>query len=156
MIHNFKGYTPVTVTINYWLYSLYFKNTAVFLQYKISSWLIYFIHGSLWKVKVKVAQLCLALCDPMEFCESMEFSRPEYLAWGAFPFSWESSQPRDRTQVSHCRWILYQLSHRETQEYWSGVPFNILPLFCAPPPLSPLIITSLFSISVSLFFCYIH
>ena len=20
----------------------------------------------------------------------------------------------------HCRWILYQLSHREAQEYWSG------------------------------------
>ena len=22
--------------------------------------------------------------------------------------------------LSHCRWILYQLSHREAQEYWSG------------------------------------
>ena len=30
----------------------------------------------------------------------MEFSRPE-LEWVAFPFSRGSSQPRDRTQVSH-------------------------------------------------------
>ena len=30
---------------------------------------------------------------------SMEFSRPEYWV-GAVPFSRESSQPRDRTQVS--------------------------------------------------------
>ena len=27
------------------------------------------------RVKVKVAQLCLTLCDPMDY---MEFSRPEY------------------------------------------------------------------------------
>ena len=27
------------------------------------------------------------------------------------------SQPRDQTQVSH---ILYQLSHKGSQEYWSG------------------------------------
>ena len=24
--------------------------------------------------------------------------------------------------LPHCRWILYCLSHRETQEYWSGQP----------------------------------
>ena len=33
-------------------------------------------------MKAKVAQLCLSLCDPMEFHEiheqSMKFSRPEY------------------------------------------------------------------------------
>ena len=31
---------------------------------------------------------------------------------GSLSFSRGSSQPRDRTQVSHCRWILYQLSHK--------------------------------------------
>ena len=31
----------------------------------------------MWKVKVKVAQLCLTLCDPWTVL-SMEFSRPEY------------------------------------------------------------------------------
>ena len=30
------------------------------------------------KVKVKFAQSCLTLCDPMEAIQSMEFSRPEY------------------------------------------------------------------------------
>ena len=45
------------------------------------------------------------------------------LEWVAFPFSRRSSQPRDRTQVSHiagrfsASWIT-----REAQEYWSGYP----------------------------------
>jgi len=34
------------------------------------------------------------------------------LEWIAIPFSRGSSQTRDRTQVSHCRQILYQLSHQ--------------------------------------------
>ena len=34
------------------------------------------------------------------------------LEWVAFPFSRGSSQPRDQTQVPHCRQILYQLSHQ--------------------------------------------
>ena len=29
-------------------------------------------------VKVKVAQSCPTLCDPMDLIRSMEFSRPEY------------------------------------------------------------------------------
>ena len=32
--------------------------------------------------------------------QSMEFFRPEYWEWVAFPFSRGSSQPRDQTQVS--------------------------------------------------------
>ena len=30
------------------------------------------------EAKVKVAQSCLTLCDPMDYIQSMEFSRPEY------------------------------------------------------------------------------
>ena len=30
------------------------------------------------KVKVKVAQSCLTLCNPTDYIQSMEFSRPEY------------------------------------------------------------------------------
>ena len=33
--------------------------------------------------------------------QSMEFFRPEYWPWVAVPFSRETSQPRDQTQVSH-------------------------------------------------------
>ena len=47
------------------------------------------------KVKVKVTQLW----TPWTI-QSIEFSRPEYWSWVAFPFSRGSSQPRDQIQVS--------------------------------------------------------
>ena len=47
------------------------------------------------------------------------------LEWAAFPFSRGSSQPRDRTQVSHCGWILYQLSHKGSPILgWVAYPFS--------------------------------
>ena len=49
------------------------------------------------KVKVKVAQLCLTLCDPMDYIVILQ---ARILEWVVFPFSRGSSQPRDRTQVS--------------------------------------------------------
>ena len=56
------------------------------------------------KVKVKIAQSCLTLCDPMDCSPpaplSLEFSRPEYWSGSAFPFSSRSSQHSDWTQVS--------------------------------------------------------
>ena len=43
----------------------------------------------------------------------MEFSRPRILEWVAFPFSRESSQPRDQTQVSCIAGGFFnQLSHK--------------------------------------------
>ena len=43
------------------------------------------------------------------------------LKWVAFPFSRGSSQPRDRTQVSHIAGGFFtSLTTREAQEYWSG------------------------------------
>ena len=52
------------------------------------------------KVKVKVAQLCLAVCDPKDYTVH-GILQARILQWVAFPFSRGSSQPRDRTQVSH-------------------------------------------------------
>ena len=50
--------------------------------------------------------------------QSMEFSRPAY--WSEYPlFSRGSSQPRDWTEVPHCRWTFYQLSHK-------GSPYSII------------------------------
>ena len=49
------------------------------------------------------------------------------LKWVAFPFTRASSKPRDRTQVSqHCRWILYQLSHKGSTRIleWGAYPFS--------------------------------
>ena len=52
------------------------------------------------KKKVKVAQLCLTLCDPTDYIvHGILLAR--ILEWVAFPFSRGSSQPRDQTQVSH-------------------------------------------------------
>ena len=42
------------------------------------------------------------------------------LEWVAFPFSRESSQPRDWTQVSNPGPLFTSWATREAQEYWSG------------------------------------
>ena len=48
---------------------------------------------------------------------------PRILEWVAYPFSRGSSQPRNRTQVSHIAGRVFTLwAIRETQEYWSGQP----------------------------------
>ena len=49
------------------------------------------------KVKVKVAQLCLTLCD----YTVLGILQAGILEWVAFSFSRGSSQLRDQTQVSH-------------------------------------------------------
>ena len=54
---------------------------------------------------MEVAQSCPTLCNPMD-CSLPGFSaygilQARALEWEAIPFSRESSQPRDWTQVSH-------------------------------------------------------
>ena len=69
-----------------------------------------------WK-KVKVAQSCLTLCDPMDPWNSPGHNTGVgclSLFQGIFPT--QGSNPG----LPHCRQILYQRSHREAQEYWSG------------------------------------
>ena len=51
------------------------------------------------QLKVKVAQSCPTLCDPMDYTVH-GILQARILEWVAFPFSRGSSQPRDRTQVS--------------------------------------------------------
>ena len=50
--------------------------------------------------KVKVTQSCLTLCDPMDYIVH-GILQARILEWVAIPISKGSSQPRDRTQVSH-------------------------------------------------------
>ena len=52
-----------------------------------------------FKVKVKVAQSCLTLCNSMDYTVH-GILQARILEWVAFPFSRGSSQCRDRTQVS--------------------------------------------------------
>ena len=75
------------------------------------------------KMKMKVCQLTL--------CESMGYPvhvilQARILKWVVFPFSRASSQPRDRTQIPHSRWILYQLSHEGSPRIleWVAYPFS--------------------------------
>ena len=49
--------------------------------------------------KVKVAQLCPSLCDPMDYT-AHGILQARILEWVAFPSSRGSSKPRDRTRVS--------------------------------------------------------
>ena len=51
------------------------------------------------KVKVKVTQLCLTVCDPTDYTV-LGILQARKLEWVVFPFSRGSSQPRDQTQVS--------------------------------------------------------
>ena len=50
-------------------------------------------------VKVKIAQLCLTLCNPMDYTVH-GILQARILEWVVFLFSRGSSQPRDQTQVS--------------------------------------------------------
>ena len=52
------------------------------------------------KTTVKISQLCLTLCSPVDYTVH-GILQARILEWVAFPFSRGSSQPRDRTQVSH-------------------------------------------------------
>ena len=57
------------------------------------------LHGS-WKwKKVKVAQSCPTLCNPMDYT-ALGILQARILDWVAFPFSRGSSQSRDLIQVS--------------------------------------------------------
>ena len=49
---------------------------------------------------VKVAQLCMTLCDPIDY-RVHGILQARILEWVAFSFSRGSSQPRNQPQVSH-------------------------------------------------------
>ena len=61
--------------------------------------LLPFLTSTRWKVKVKGAQSCLTLCDPMYYTVH-GILQSRILECLAVPFSRGSSQLRDRTQVS--------------------------------------------------------
>ena len=51
------------------------------------------------EVKVKITQSCPTLCNPMDYTVH-GILQARIVEWVVFPFSRESSQPRDQTQVS--------------------------------------------------------
>ena len=77
-------------------------------------------HGRHLKVKVKVAQSCLMLYDPMGYTVHGIF-QARIVEWVAVPFSRGSPQPRDWTQVSHIAGRFFtSWAARKAQEYWRG------------------------------------
>ena len=70
-------------------------------------------------MKVKVAQSCPTLCEPMDYIIH-GILQARILEWVTFPFSSGSSQLRDQTQVSQTADILYQLSYKGSPEINMG------------------------------------
>ena len=67
--------------------------------------------GSLLKVKVKVAQFCATLCDPMDY--SLWNSLGQNTGVGSLSlFQWIFPTQELNQGLLHCRWILYQLSYQ--------------------------------------------
>ena len=71
------------------------------------------------KVKVKVTQSCLTLCDPMDYTVH-GILQARILEWVAFPFPIQGSNPG----VPHCRQILYQLSHQGSPRILEWVTYS--------------------------------
>ena len=53
--------------------------------------------GSLWKVKVKVSQLCQTLCNPMNYAVH-EILQARILEWVAFPFPGDHPNPGTKSR----------------------------------------------------------
>ena len=76
-------------------------------------------------MKVKVAQPCPTLRDPMD-SRVHGILQARILEWLAFPFFRGSSQPGDRIGLRHCRQIFFQLSHKGSPRIleWVAYPFS--------------------------------
>ena len=78
------------------------------------------------KVKVKVAQSCPTLCNPMDYTVH-GILQARILEWVAFLSLLQESFPTQWSNPGfpHCRWILYQLSHQGSPRIleWVGCPF---------------------------------
>ena len=72
-----------------------------------------------WHSPVKLIQLCLTLCGPMDYAVH-GILQPRILEWVTFSFSRGSSQPRDWTQVSPLAGGFFtSRATRGAQGYWS-------------------------------------
>ena len=82
-----------------------------------------------WEKKVKVAQLCLTFCDPMD-CIVHGILQARILEWVAFPFSRGSSQPKDQTQVSHIAGRFFTSWSPRKAQYGKAKVIQSCPTLC--------------------------
>ena len=76
-------------------------------------------------MKIKVAQSCPTLCDPMDYTVQ-GIRQVRILEWVAFPFSRVFPTQGLNPGLLHCRRILYQLSHKGSPRIleWVAYPFS--------------------------------
>ena len=86
------GYFFTMTLILYWIFlTLQLDIVILYVQYCL--------YICPWKVKVKVAQLCLTVCDPTDYTVH-GILQVRILEWVAFSFAKGSSQPGNQTGVS--------------------------------------------------------
>ena len=79
------------------------------------------MNNGILSILVKVAQLCPALCGPMDYTV-YGILQARILEWGAFPFSRTSwSSGKQRPERSHSENLKVQESHRKLQIMLSTV-----------------------------------
>ena len=99
----------------------------------VTFWYCVMIFVNIWKitlnsvkvVKIKVAQSCPTLCDPMDYTVQ-GIRQVRILEWVAFPFSRVFPTQGLNPGLLHCRRILYQLSHKGSPRIleWVAYPFS--------------------------------
>ena len=103
---------PLLFLIIYNPFLFYFELYHYLFEFNISSLFFFFLSEWFWLSFLKipvclVIQLCLTLCETMDFSLPGSFVhgilQARLLEWVAVPFSIGSSWPRDWTQVS-CFW----------------------------------------------------
>ena len=113
---------PVFTVIAVGFFWFVIKVTWIFLCDKMS----FPVKTFFSKVKMKVAQLCLTLCDPMDYTVH-RILQARILKWVAVPFSKGSSQPWVWTLgLLHCRHILYRLGHQRSPRIQEWAAYSLL------------------------------
>ena len=81
-------------------------------------------HASNGPVKVKVAQSCLTLCDPMDYIVH-GILQARLLEWVPFPSPGDLPNPQGSNPgLSHCGQILYQLNHKGSPRILEWVAYS--------------------------------
>ena len=70
--------------------------------------------------EAKVAQLCPTLCSPMDYMQSMEFSRPEYWSRQPFPSPGDLPNPGIKPRSPALQADSLPAEPLKTQEHWRG------------------------------------
>ena len=88
------------------------NKNVTFQEKKVAFSLLNIIYIPLFLRNYGFGRYSIVSSHPVD-CRVHGFLQSRILEWVTFPFFRGSSQSRDRTQgLPHCRWILYQLSHK--------------------------------------------